>query len=222
MGVMFPVVEKFVSINGEGSRAGELAVFIRFRKCNLRCSYCDTEWANDDSAEAEMMSVGRISRYIESTGIKNVTLTGGEPLLQENIEQLTTWLIRCGHSVEIETNGSISIAEYSGNIFRPIFTIDYKLPDSNMESAMLTDNYRYLDKNDVVKFVAGSKSDLEKALHIINSFDLTEKCHVYISPVFDRIKPADIVAFMTENKLNNVRLQLQMHKFIWNPDERGV
>ena len=85
---MFAVVEKFVSINGEGIRAGELAVFIRFRKCNLNCSYCDTKWANTESAEAEMMSAEDIARYIAETGVKNVTLTGGEPLLQENIYDL--------------------------------------------------------------------------------------------------------------------------------------
>ena len=87
---------------------------------------------------------------------------------------------------------------------------------------MLTYNYSYLDKNDVVKFVAGSKTDLEKAVQIINKFGLTEKCHVYISPVFGKINPADIVEFMAEKKLNDVRLQLQLHKFIWNPEKRGV
>ncbi len=219
---MFAVVEKFVSINGEGIRAGELAVFIRFRKCNLNCSYCDTKWANTESAEAEMMSAEDIARYIAETGVKNVTLTGGEPLLQENIYDLIEILIKQGNSVEIETNGSISIAKLSQKPCRPIFTLDYKLPDSNMEKNMLADNYSYINENDAVKFVAGSKSDLEKALQIINEYDLTKKCHVYISPVFNRINPVEIVDFMSENKLNDVRLQLQLHKFIWNPDERGV
>ncbi|MDE6520017.1 MAG: putative 7-carboxy-7-deazaguanine synthase QueE [Ruminococcus sp.] len=220
--MMFAVVEKFVSINGEGIRAGELAVFIRFRKCNLNCSYCDTKWANTESAEAEMMSAEDIARYIAETGVKNVTLTGGEPLLQENIYDLIEILIKQGNSVEIETNGSISIAKLSQKPCRPIFTLDYKLPDSNMEKNMLADNYSYINENDAVKFVAGSKSDLEKALQIINEYDLTKKCHVYISPVFNRINPVEIVDFMSENKLNDVRLQLQLHKFIWNPDERGV
>lgn len=219
---MFAVVEKFVSINGEGIRAGELAVFIRFRKCNLNCSYCDTKWANTESAETEMMSAEDIAQYIAETGVKNVTLTGGEPLLQKNIYDLIKILAEQGNSVEIETNGSISIAELSKKPCRPIFTLDYKLPGSNMEKSMLVDNYNYINKNDAVKFVAGSKSDLEKALQIINEYDLTKKCHVYISPVFDRINPVEIVDFMAENKLNDVRLQLQLHKFIWNPDERGV
>ncbi|MDE7105402.1 MAG: putative 7-carboxy-7-deazaguanine synthase QueE [Ruminococcus sp.] len=220
--MMFPVIEKFVSINGEGSRAGELAVFIRFRKCNLNCSYCDTKWANFDSAEAEIMTAEQLAEYVRNTNIKNVTLTGGEPLLQKNIYDLIKILIMQGNSVEIETNGSISIHELSEKKYRPIFTIDYKLPESGMEQAMLTYNYSYLDKNDVVKFVAGSKTDLEKAVQIINKFSLTKKCHVYISPVFGKINPADIVKFMAEKKLNDVRLQLQLHKFIWNPEKRGV
>lgn len=219
---MFPVVEKFVSINGEGNRAGELAVFIRFRKCNLNCSYCDTKWANDNNAEAEFMTAEQLTEYVRGTGVKNVTLTGGEPLLQADIYDLISLLMEQGNSVEIETNGSISIAELSKKEYRPIFTLDYKLPDSNMENAMLTENYSYLCGDDVVKFVAGSKSDLEKAVYIIKKFALSEKCHVYISPVFGRINPADIVDFMAENRLNNIKLQLQLHKFIWNPNERGV
>lgn len=219
---MFAVVEKFVSINGEGSRAGELAVFIRFRKCNLNCSYCDTKWANGENAEAVMMSAEEIAGYVRSTGVKNVTLTGGEPLLQSDIYDLIKILTEQGNSIEIETNGSIPIAELSQKECRPLFTLDYKLPDSLMEHAMLTENYKYLDKNDVVKFVAGSKSDLEKAIEIIKKFNLTEKCRVYISPVFSRINPVEIVDFMAENRLNDVKLQLQLHKFIWNPDERGV
>lgn len=219
---MFPVVEKFVSINGEGSRAGELAVFVRFRKCNLNCSYCDTKWANVEYAEAEMMSAEEIAEYVRNTGIKNVTLTGGEPLLQVNIYTLISLLMEQGNSVEIETNGSIPIAELSQQECRPLFTLDYKLPDSRMEHAMLTENYKYLEKNDVVKFVAGSKSDLEKAVQIIKKFNLTEKCHVYISPVFSMINPVEIVDFMAKNRLNDVKLQLQLHKFIWKPEERGV
>ena len=219
---MFPVAEKFVSINGEGKCAGELAVFIRFRGCNLKCSYCDTTWANTGDCPAEMMSVEDIVSYVNEEGVKNVTLTGGEPLLQENIDILVESLMKSGHNVEIETNGSISIKNLSEKTYRPDFTIDYKLPSSDMESFMDTGNYTYLTEKDVIKFVAGSVADLEKATEIIEKFSLTEKCHVYVSPVFDRINPAEIVDFMKLKNLNKVRLQLQLHKFIWNPDERGV
>lgn len=219
---MFPVAEKFVSINGEGKRAGELAVFIRFRGCNLNCSYCDTTWANSDDCPAEMMSAEDILNYVDGEGIVNVTLTGGEPLLQEDIDVLVGMLVKNGHNVEIETNGSVSIENLSQSEYRPDFTLDYKLPSSGMESLMLTENYAFLTKRDVVKFVAGSLTDLKKTAEIIEKFSLTEKCLVYISPVFGKINPDGIVEFMKLKHLNKVRMQLQLHKFIWNPDERGV
>ena len=105
---------------------------------------------------------------------------------------------------------------------RPVFTLDYKLPGSGMESSMLTDNYRFLKGEDAVKFVSGSIEDLERAEEIIRKYSLTEKCRVYISPVFGKIDPVQIVEFMIERKLNGVRLQLQLHKFIWDPDRGGV
>lgn len=219
---MFQVAEKFVSINGEGKRAGELAVFIRFRGCNLKCSYCDTTWANNSDCPAEMMSAEDIVAYVNDEGIINVTLTGGEPLLQEGIDILIETLMKNGHNVEIETNGSISIEKLSKSTYRPDFTLDYKLPSSDMESFMLTENYKYLTENDVVKFVSGSLADLKKTAEIIEKFSLTEKCLVYISPVFSKINPDGIVEFMKLKHLNKVRMQLQLHKFIWNPDERGV
>jgi len=220
--MIYSVAERFVSINGEGRKAGELAVFIRFRKCNLRCTYCDTSWANSDSCPVETMSSEDILNYVNSTGVTNVTLTGGEPLLQSEIYELIEKLMSSGHSVEIETNGSISIEKLSQSRYRPDFTLDYKLPSSDMEDFMLTENYDYLSKDDVVKFVAGSRNDLEKAVDIIKRFSLTEKCTVYFSAVFGRISPEEIVEFMKEKNLNRVRLQLQMHKFIWNPNRKGV
>lgn len=220
--MIYPVAERFVSINGEGRKAGELAVFIRFRKCNLSCSYCDTKWANTEDCPAEMLSAEQIAGYVYGTGVKNVTLTGGEPLLQENLGELIDILMEQGNSVEIETNGSISIAELSRRENRPSFTLDYKLPNSNMEREMDLGNYNYIRQNDTVKFVAGSISDLETAVKIIEKYELLKKCNVYISPVFNRINPADIVDFMKKNNLNGVKLQLQLHKFIWNPEERGV
>lgn len=219
---MFHVAEKFVSINGESVRAGEPAVFIRFRGCNLRCGYCDTKWANTSDCPAESMSAEEIAEFVRGTGIRNVTLTGGEPLLQNDLYTLIAMLMKNGHFVEIETNGSISVAELSDREYRPAFTLDYKLPSSGMESAMLTENYSFLKECDAVKFVAGCDDDLVKAAEIINRFSLTDKCRVYISPVFGGIAPERIVSFMLERKLNGVRLQLQLHKFIWDPERRGV
>ncbi|MBR0511365.1 MAG: putative 7-carboxy-7-deazaguanine synthase QueE [Ruminococcus sp.] len=219
---MLPVVEKFISINGEGAHAGELAVFIRFRSCNLSCSYCDTCWANTENAPAEYESVEELAAWVAETEVRNVTLTGGEPLLQKECGALAELLIKNGCRVEIETNGSISLERLASAEYRPIFTMDYKLPSSGMEEFMCIDNFRLLGCHDTVKFVSGSIADLEKAAELIDKYRLTQRCHVYISPVFGEIDPADIVEFMEEHRMNGVRLQLQLHKFIWEPTRRGV
>ena len=124
------MVEKFVSINGEGVRAGQLAVFIRFAGCNLRCSFCDTMWANEENVDYELNSVKELCEYVEETGVKNVTLTGGEPLLQKKVEELIGELTKMGLYVEIETNGSVDLKKYKNINPPPVFTVDYKLPGS--------------------------------------------------------------------------------------------
>lgn len=216
------VVETFISINGEGTRAGELAVFVRFQGCNLRCSYCDTMWANEADCPYEEKTPEEIDAYIRSTGITNVTLTGGEPLLQKEMPRLLSLLLRDGAlRVEMETNGAVSLAPFCGES-RPVFTMDYKLPSSGMEKGMICENFPLLEKNDTVKFVSGSMEDLERAAQLIERYDLTHRCHVYLSPVFGCIEPADMVQFMTDRRMNEVRLQIQMHKVIWDPDKRGV
>jgi 7-carboxy-7-deazaguanine synthase len=216
------LVEKFISINGEGAHAGELAVFLRFKGCNLNCSYCDTCWANTDSAEAEDVTPSALAEWVRDTGVRNVTLTGGEPLLQPNIAELTSLLMGLGCRVEYETNGSISLAKFAEMRPRPVFTMDYKLPSSGMERFMRTENFKLLGCHDTVKFVSGSIEDLERAKEIIEEYSLINKCHVYLSPVFGSIDPAKIVEFMADNHMNGVRLQLQLHKFIWEPERRGV
>ena len=219
---MFEVVESFVSINGESTCAGELAVFVRFKGCNLHCSYCDTKWANEFNVEYKSMSAEEICELVKNTGVKNVTLTGGEPLLQEGIENLIEKLISQGNRVEIETNGSVFLEKFALMKNRPVFTMDYKLPSSKMERFMQRDNFSLLIPSDTVKFVAGSEEDLEAALEVIEQYDLTEKCHVYFSAVFGKLESSEIVRFMLQHKLNNVRLQLQIHKIIWEPSRRGV
>ncbi|SKB79238.1 7-carboxy-7-deazaguanine synthase [Lachnospiraceae bacterium] len=215
------VVEKFVSINGEGVKAGEPAVFIRFQGCNLACTYCDTKWANEKNCPYTDETPAEIAEYVASTGITNVTLTGGEPLLQKDIRELITVLINNGNEVEIETNGAVDIEPFTGDP-RPSFTMDYKLPGSGCEKGMIFTNFSHLTSRDTVKFVAGSHEDLVRAKEVIDMYDLTHRCHVYISPIFGSIEPVEIVEFITGNRMNGVRLQLQIHKVIWDPEKRGV
>lgn len=225
----YNLIEKFVSINGEGKHAGELAVFIRFPGCNLHCSYCDTQFANLPDAETESCSLQEILEFVRQSGAKRVTLTGGEPLLQPHLPALIQALTFAGYAVEIETNGSILIRDLLAQLeesgCRPSFTLDYKLPSSGMQSHMLTANYDDLRPDlDVVKFVTGTMQDLTCALEIIQNYDLTNRCQVYFSPVYGQIAPAVIVEFMKQHAelLHKAKMQLQLHKFIWNPEERGV
>lgn len=218
------VAEKFISINGEGTRAGELTVFVRFTGCNLRCSYCDTMWANEPGCPYEEMSPEQICDYVRSTGIRNVTLTGGEPLLQRDMDKLIGLLIKdCGVRVEIETNGAVDLRPFTElPEGRPVFTMDYKLPSSGCEDRMITENFSALEAEDTVKFVSGSRADLERAGEIIEKYGLLNRCHVYFSPVFGRIEPVEIVNYMLNKRMNKARIQIQMHKVIWDPNERGV
>ena len=217
------VAEKFISINGEGVRAGELAVFVRFQGCNLACHYCDTKWALAKDCPYEEMSPEQIYAYIKSTGIKNVTLTGGEPLLNKDMDRLLAILLADEDlRVEIETNGAVDLRKFCACPGRPVFTMDYKLPSSGYEKSMVLSNFELLSPDDTVKFVSGSTQDLERTYQVIQEYDLLHKCHVYFSPVFSDIEPVEIVNFMMDHKLNEARLQIQMHKVIWDPDKRGV
>lgn len=219
---MLSVVEKFISINGEGAHAGELSAFIRFKGCNLSCSYCDTKWANRPDVDANPETPAELAEWVNSKHVNNVTLTGGEPLLQDEITELIELLSGQGLRVEIETNGSVALDSFAFMSDRPVFTMDYKLPSSNMEMFMQRDNFSLLQPSDTVKFVVGNDEDMETAVDIIHRYSLLSRCHVYFSPVFGKIDPSQIVDFMIEHRLNGVRLQLQIHKFIWEPGKRGV
>ena len=214
------VIEKFVSINGEGLKQGELALFIRFANCNLRCSYCDTKYSFENPKYSNE-SVDEIVEYAKSKNVKNITLTGGEPLIQEDIKELMIKLSNNNFNIEIETNGSVSIKEFL-DIPNVSFTLDYKLPISLMEKKMNFDNYNYINKKDSVKFVCGSLNDMERAYEVITKYNLIEKTNCLFSPVFGLIDLKDMVQFLIDKNLNGVRLCLQIHKIIWDPNERGV
>ncbi len=216
------VNEIFGSIDGEGLRTGELATFIRLAGCNLRCSYCDTCYALKVS-DAEEMTISEILKKVKNIGYKNVTLTGGEPLIHKDVEQLVSELGKNGYNVNIETNGSVPIDKYILND-NVLITMDYKLPSSDVEHTMNLNNLKILRPTDVLKFVVG-KNDAERLKEIVNTYSI--KSYIYLSPVFGEVKPAELVDLM---KLmhkegcdtSKMRVQVQLHKIIWNPNERGV
>ena len=200
-----------------------MATFIRFAGCNLNCGYCDTAWANDRKVAFDPMTAEEVYAYIKETQVTNVTLTGGEPLLQQDMGELLELLSQDPELyVEIETNGSVLLSKFSDLENPPSFTMDYKLPSSGMERMMALENFDHLTEKDTVKFVSGSMADLEKARELINKYKLTEKTSIFISPVFGDIELESIVDFMKDNQMNGVNMQVQLHKIIWDPNERGV
>lgn len=219
----FKIAETFLSINGEGTKAGQLSFFVRFVGCNLNCDYCDTKWANAPDAPFHQLTETEIYGLIKESGAQNVTITGGEPMIQKDIAVLLDFLCRDpALYVEVETNGSVPLESFLRQPIRPSYTMDYKLSKSGMEQYMHTENFAYLDKRDTVKFVCGSAADLCRAQEIMTQHGLLGRTNVYLSPVFGAIAPADMVEFMKERRLTGVTLQLQLHKFIWDPEERGV
>ena len=232
-----PVVEKFVSVNGEGLAAGQLAAFIRFAGCNLWCTYCDTRWANHPLVEVEGWSAANLTEWVQETGVRCVTLTGGEPLLQPNLESLVEALLAqdAPHPlrVEIETNGSrdvrglVDLRNRAATDKLPgqlCLTVDWKTPTAGeaVSAAMLVKNYLLLDKRDAVKFVVGSQQDLEFARDHCRDLGLCDSTNVLLSPVWGSIEPAEIVEFLQQNGMTQARLQLQLHKIIWPDVDRGV
>ncbi|HAD18976.1 MAG TPA: putative 7-carboxy-7-deazaguanine synthase QueE [Lachnospiraceae bacterium] len=219
----YKVAELFTSINGEGVRAGQLAQFLRFAGCNIACSYCDTAWANQPDTPVIRMSDAEILAQVRKSGITNLTVTGGEPLIQPGIIHLLEYLARTDQlRIEVETNGTAALPSSEAWGEKVTFTMDYKLPGSGMESFMCMENLTRVRTCDTVKFVVSDRQDLDRAREVILAYDLTVRCHVYLSPVFGSIDPETIVEYMKKYEMNNVNLQIQIHKVIWDPEKRGV
>lgn len=214
------VVEIFNSIEGEGLRAGLPCTFIRLYGCNLSCSYCDTRYACENN-EYMVMSVEEIVNCVKQWTCDRITITGGEPLIHPGIEQLITELCNRRYEVNIETNGSVP-RPYLGvpKCSRPMYTVDYKSISSGMSDKMCPEAFKGLNCLDTVKFVVGSQEDLQQALEVVEKYNF--HCKIYVSPVFGKIEPADIVSFIQQHCLWNWRVQIQLHKVIWPADMRGV
>jgi 7-carboxy-7-deazaguanine synthase len=212
------VVEIFKSIEGEGRRAGLPAVFIRLYGCNLNCTYCDTRYGCE-GGDYELLTIPEILDRVEDLNCKNVTITGGEPLLQGDLKGLISELLKRNYWINIETNGSLEINDLPCNA-ECFLTMDYKCPSSGMESSMNINNFLFLDSADVLKFVVGTQEDLDRAYDIIKKFN--PEAQIYFSPVFGKMNPEKIVDFIISKGLNNCKVQLQLHKIIWDPNKRGV
>ncbi len=218
---MFKVNEIFASIDGEGIRTGLSAVFIRLYGCNLKCSYCDTRYSCENNEYIEMTLMDILEKVL-SYNIPRVTLTGGEPLIHPGVKDLINSLVLNGIEVNIETNGAVDLQDfwqfrYSSKV---IFTMDYKCASSGMEDKMKLGNLHLLQPKDVIKFVVSNYNELEKMEYILKESEC--KARPYVSPVFGAIEPKELVEYVLDNELNNVTVQVQLHKIIWNPNMRGV
>lgn len=217
------VSEIFQSIDGEGYHAGYPTVFFRTIGCNLRCSWCDSAYTFNPDSESKWYSISEAIEKVESFGIKHITITGGEPLLEENKIWMTNFihdLLLKDFMVDIETNGAVSLEYWKAKFGhdKVIFIMDWKAPASKMNKFMIEENLSWLSFDDIVKIVV-TDFDFEEVEKILK---IGTDAEIYISPVFGQVTMSKIPEFILEHKNENVRCQIQMHKIFWNPDKRGV
>jgi 7-carboxy-7-deazaguanine synthase len=212
---MMKVNEIYYSIQGESTKAGLPCVFVRLTYCNLRCTYCDTEYA---FYEGKDLSIDEILSEVKKYDCNLVEITGGEPLVQEESLDLMKRLCDEGFEVLLETGGSLSIKNIDERVK---IIMDLKCPSSKMMKKNLYENINYIKKIDEIKFIIGTREDYEWTKEVIDKYDLTNKCEILFSIVFGELEPITLVNWVLEDKLK-VRFQLQIHKFIWSPETKGV
>ena len=212
---MLKINEIYYSVQGESSKAGLPCVFVRLTYCNLRCSYCDTEYAFYEGSDK---SINEIVDEVKKYKCKLVEITGGEPLFQKECWNLMTRLCDEGFEVMLETGGSLPIKDIDKRV---MIIMDLKCPSSKMMKKNLYENIESIKLKDEIKFVIGSREDYDWSKEIIVKYDLINKCGILFSVVFGELEPVTLVNWILEDKLK-VRYQLQMHKIIWHPATKGV
>ena len=210
------LIEIFASVQGETSLTGLPTTFIRLARCNLRCTWCDTSYS---FGRGEPFTLEHIINQVQSNGCRHVCVTGGEPLLQSNVYPLMTSLCDKGFILSLETSGSISTQQVDPRVR---IILDVKCPDSGMSHKNHWDNLSYLRPHDEIKFVLAGQTDYDYAKEISDRYKLFEKGNdILFSPVFGFLDPKTLVEWILRDKLP-VRLNLQIHKFIWPPETKGV
>ena len=212
---MIKINEIYLSVQGESTHTGLPCIFIRLTGCNLRCSWCDTAYAFH---EGKNMSIDEILQKVENFGIHLVEITGGEPLMQDNVYTLMKRLIEKGYKVMLETGGSISLERVPKDVIK---IMDLKCPGSGEQDKNNLDNLKLLAPHDEVKFVILDKKDYEWSRDIIKRYKINENAHILLSPVFDKLELKEMVKWILEDQLP-VRLQTQLHKIIWDKNTIGV
>lgn len=215
----FNISEIFYSIQGEGTRAGMPCVFVRLQGCNFRCSWCDTPYALESNEDAFWMTGEQILDKVKNYNCNFVEFTGGEPLFQKESVDLINDFVDAGFLIAIETNGYHSFEFLNP---KAVKIMDIKCPGSKMMSFNNYENLKLLTKHDELKFVILDKNDFDWAIDFLHNHNLFDKVGtVLFSPVFGLMEPVKLANWILETKLP-IRLQLQIHKFIWEPNARGV
>jgi 7-carboxy-7-deazaguanine synthase len=212
---MLKINEIFHSIQGESTYAGEPTVFVRTTGCNLRCTYCDTKYSY---YEGENQSLEEVLKKVERFGAKYVCITGGEPLLQKPILELMKILCDRGHNVSLETSGSRSCKDVDSRVK---IILDVKTPDSGAADSFLLENLSLVGPQTEFKFVICSERDFDWAENFCRQYEIFGKFVVLYSPSFGAIEPRWLAEKILHEK-SSARLQLQLHKYIWNAESRGV
>jgi 7-carboxy-7-deazaguanine synthase len=208
------VNEIFYSIQGESTHTGRPCIFIRLTHCNLRCTYCDTTYA---FFEGKDLSISTIIKEIKGYNCPLVEITGGEPLIQKNVHVLMPMLCDEGYEVLLETAGHIDITKTDKRVKR---IMDIKCPSSGEAEKMLWSNIDALQKKDEVKFVVGDMEDLAWMKRIIDTYKINSRCEIIVSPVFGKMDNRILAEWILQNHLP-VRMQIQLHKQIWEADSHG-
>lgn len=207
--------ELYLSLQGESSWTGLPCIFVRLSGCNLRCSYCDSSFSYEEGKE---YSIEEIVERVNSYHCKLVEITGGEPLLQENTALLAKSLCDAGCRVLMETNGTIDIKDVDKRV---VLIMDIKTPGSGSTKKVRWENITKLKKDDEVKFVLTDKKDYLWAKDIIKQYGLAERASILISVAYGSLEPKEAAQWILDDGLD-VRFQLQLHKYIWDPEKRGV
>jgi 7-carboxy-7-deazaguanine synthase len=212
---MMKVNEIFKSIQGESTYAGLPCTFVRLTGCNLRCSYCDTEYA---WVEGHQISIEQIKAEIKKFKCTLVEVTGGEPLLQEDTIELLGELVIDGYTLLLETNGSLSLDKVPSSVH---IIMDLKCPSSRESERMRWENLKTLQGKDEIKFVISDRIDYEWAVEVLKIKLAERQCQVLFSPVAERLQPRLLAEWILKDGID-VRFQLQLHKYVWPPCMRAV
>ena len=212
---MLKINEIYASIQGESSHTGLPCIFIRLTGCNLRCSWCDTAYAfyagND-------LTIEKTLQKVDTFGLPLVEITGGEPLLQEDVYPLMEALLKKGYRVMLETSGALPIDKVPQRVIK---ILDIKCPGSGEEKKNHLENLKLLSPHDEVKFVLLDRADYEWSRDLLRKYDLAPSTQVLFSPVYDKLNLKDLSQWILKDRLA-VRLQTQLHKVIWSKDAIGV